>query len=157
FEISGNVLKAKESFNFEAKSSYSIRVRTTDSDGKSFEKKFTITVVNADDAPTGLALSKAEIDENEPAGTAVGTFSTTDEDVGDTLPHTLVAGEGATDNGSFEVSGGTLKTKESFNFEAKSSYSIRVRTTDSGGKSFEKQFTITIINVNDPPTVVNDT
>jgi hypothetical protein len=157
FEISGNVLKTKESFNFEAKSSYSIRIRTTDSGGKSFEKKFTITIENADDAPTNLVLSKAEIDENEPAGTEVDSFSTTDEDVGDTFTYSLVAGEGSTDNGSFEISGNVLKTKESFNYEAKSSYSIRVRTTDSGGKSFEKKFTITIINVNDPPTVVNDT
>jgi VCBS repeat-containing protein len=157
FEISGNVLKTKESFNFEAKSSYSIRVRTTDSGGKSFEKKFTITIVNADDPPADLTLSNAEIDENEPAGTQVGTFSTTDEDVGDTFTYGLVAGEGSTDNGSFEISGNMLKAKESFNFEAKSSYSIRVRTTDSGGKSFEKKFTVTIINVNDPPVVVNDT
>jgi VCBS repeat-containing protein len=156
FEISGNQLKAKESFNFEAKSSYSIRVRSTDSGGESVEKKLTITVENVNDPPTNLALSKSEINENEPAGTEVGSFSTTDEDVGDTFTYSLVAGEGSTDNGSFEISGNKLKAKESFNFEAKSSYSIRVRTTDSGGKTFEKKLTITIINVNDPPKTVAD-
>jgi VCBS repeat-containing protein len=156
FEISGNQLKTKESFNFEAKSSYSIRVKTTDSGGESFEKKLTITVENANDPPTDLALSKSEINENAPAGTEVGAFSTTDEDVGDTFTYSLVAGEGSTDNGSFEISGNKLKTKESFNFEAKSSYSIRVRTTDSGGKTFEKKLTITIIDVNDPPKTVED-
>ncbi|MGN6663659.1 MAG: cadherin domain-containing protein, partial [Solirubrobacterales bacterium] len=156
FEISGNQLKAKESFNYEAKSSYSIRVKTTDSGGESFEKQLTITVENVNDPPTDLSLSNSEIDENEPAGTEIGAFSTTDEDVGDTFTYSLVAGEGSTDNGSFEISGNKLKAKESFNYEAKSSYSIRVKTTDSGGKSFEKQLTITIINVNDPPTVVSD-
>ncbi|HEX5526571.1 MAG TPA: Ig-like domain-containing protein [Solirubrobacterales bacterium] len=156
FEISGNQLKTKESFNFEAKSSYSIRVKTTDSGGESVEKQLTITVENVNDPPTNLALSKSEINENEPAGTEIGTFSTTDEDVGDTFTYSLVTGEGSTDNGSFEISGNKLKAKESFNFEAKSSYSIRVRTTDSGGKTFEKKLTITIIDVNDPPKTVAD-
>ncbi|MGN6258724.1 MAG: Ig-like domain-containing protein [Solirubrobacterales bacterium] len=156
FEISGNKLKAKESFNYEAKSSYSIRVKTTDNGGESFEKQLTITVENANDPPTDLSLSNSKINENEPAATEVGTFSTTDEDVGDTFTYSLVAGEGSTDNGSFEISGNKLKAQESFNYEAKSSYSIRVRTTDSGGKTFEKQLTITILDVNDPPTVVND-
>jgi VCBS repeat-containing protein len=156
FEISGNQLKAKESFNFEAKSSYSIRVKTADSGGESVEKQLTITVENANDPPTDLALSKSEINENEPAGTEVGAFSTIDEDVGDTFTYSLVAGAGSEDNGSFEISGNKLKAKESFNFEAKSSYSIRVRTTDSGGKTFEKQLTITIIDVNDPPKTVAD-
>jgi VCBS repeat-containing protein len=156
FEISGNKLKAKESFNFEAKSSYAIRVKSTDSGGESVEKQLTITVENANDPPTNLALSKAEINENEPAGTEIGSFSTTDEDIGDTFTYSLVAGEGSTDNGSFEISGNKLKAKESFNFEAKSSYAIRVRTTDSGGKTFEKKLTITIIDVNDPPKTVAD-
>jgi VCBS repeat-containing protein len=156
FEISGDQLKAKASFNFEADSSYSIRVRSTDAGGQTFEKQLTITIENANDPPTDLALSKAEINENEPAGTEVGAFSTTDEDVGDTFTYSLVSGEGSADNGSFEISGNKLKAKASFNFEADSSYSIRVRTTDAGGKTFEKQLTITIIDVNDPPTTVND-
>ncbi|HEU5063737.1 MAG TPA: Ig-like domain-containing protein, partial [Solirubrobacterales bacterium] len=156
FEISGDKLKSKASFNFEADSSYSIRVRTTDAGGKTFEKQLTITIENANDPPTDLAISKAEINENEPAGTEVGAFSTTDEDVGDTFTYSLVSGEGSADNGSFEISGNKLKAKTSFNFEADSSYSIRVRTTDAGGKTFEKQLTITIIDVNDPPTTVAD-
>ena len=67
-------------------------------------------------------------------------------------PLYLVAGAGSADNGSFTISGNELKTAESFNFEAKASYSIRVKTTDSGSAGFEKQLTITVENVNDPPT-----
>jgi len=156
FEISGDKLKAKASLNFEADSSYSVRVRTTDSGGETFEKQVTITVTDANDPPTNLALSNNEINENEPAGTEVGALSTTDEDVADTFTYSLVTGEGDADNGSFEISGNKLKAKASFNFEADSSYSVRVRTTDSGGKTFEKQLTITVIDVNDPPTTVAD-
>ena len=71
--------------------------------------------------------------ENQAAGTAVGTFSTTDPDAGDTHTYTLVAGTGDTDNASFQISGGQLQTAAMFDFETKSSYTIRVRTTDSGG------------------------
>jgi VCBS repeat-containing protein len=156
FEIEGGKLKAKESFNFEADSSYSVRVRTTDGEGESFEKQLTITIADVNDAPTDLALSKSEINENEAAGTEIGSLSSTDEDAGDTHTYSLVSGEGSTDNGSFEVSGNKLKAKVSFNFEVKSSYSIRLRTTDKGGKTHEEQATITIIDVNDAPTTVND-
>ena len=46
----------------------------------------------------------------------------------------------------------------SLDFEVKASYTICVRATDSGTPafSFDKQLTITIIDVNDPPTVTPD-
>ena len=156
FQITGNTLKTNQSFNFEAKSSYSIRVRSTDSGNQSTEKQFTITITNVNDGPTDIALSKANVDENQPSGTTVGTFSTTDEDAGDTFTYSLVAGTGSTDNGAFQITGNTLKTNQSFNFEAKSSYSIRVRSTDSGNQNTEKQFTITINDINDPPVPGGD-
>src|SRR5437868_2610829 len=48
--------------------------------------------------------------------------------------------------------GNTGKTAASFNYEVKNSYSSRVRSTDQGGASVEKQFTITINDVNEAPT-----
>jgi len=156
FTISGNELKTAESFNFEAKASYSIRVKTTDSGSAGFEKQLTITVENVNDPPTNILLSKSNIDENEPAGTEVGAFSTTDEDVGDSFTYTLVAGAGSEDNGSFEIAGNKLKAKSSFNFEAKASYKIRVQTKDSGNATFVKEFTIAVNDVNDPPTTQPD-
>jgi ELWxxDGT repeat protein len=102
-------------------------------------------------APTNLTLSASSIAENLPSGTAVGTLSTTDPDAGDTFTYTLVSGDGDTDNASFILDGATLKTTASFDFETKTSYSIRVRTTDYGGESLEQEFTIT---VNDEATQV---
>ena len=43
----------------------------------------------------------------------------------------VLTGTGDTDNASFQITGSTLKTNAVFNFETKSSYSIRVRSTDS--------------------------
>jgi hypothetical protein len=100
------------------------------------------------------SLSASSIAENQASGTSVGTFSTTDPDAGDTFTYTLVSGTGSTDNASFTIDGSTLKTAASFDFETKSSYSIRVRTTDQGGLSYEKQFTITVLDVNEAATQI---
>jgi hypothetical protein len=156
FQISGSTLQTAAVFDFETKNSYTIRIRTDDGNGGTFEEQFTITITNANDAPTDIALSNSSVDENEPVGTAVGTLSATDQDAGDTHTFSLVAGAGDTDNASFQIDGTTLKTNAVFNYEVKNSYSIRVRVTDSGSATFEEVFTITINDVNDPPTAVAD-
>ena len=105
-------------------------------------------------APTDIALSASSIAENQPVGTAVGTLSSSDPDAGNTFTYSLVSGTGSTDNASFSISGNQLLAAASFDFEAKSSYSIRVRTTDQGGLPFEKVFTITVTDVDEiAPTV----
>ena len=105
----------------------------------------TITTFTYDRAPVGLAISSSSVAENQPIGTIVGTFSTTDPDAGDTFTYTLVSGAGSTGNASFTIdASGNLKTAASFNYEAQNSYAIRVRTTDQNGLWFEQQFTITI-------------
>ncbi len=154
FNVAGGNLQTSAVFDFETKSSYSIRVRTTDAGGLFFEKALTVTVIDANDAPTDIALSPTAVAENQPSGTTVGGFSTTDQDAGDTHAYTLVAGAGSADNGSFSISGGQLLTAAAFDFETKSSYSIRVRSTDSGAGNlfFEKVFTVTVTDVNEAPT-----
>ena len=102
-------------------------------------------------APTGISLSSLSIAENNAVNAVVGTLSTTDADSGDTFTYSLVAGTGSTDNASFNISGSSLRAGVDFNFEALSSYSIRVRTTDSVGSTFEKVFEITVTNVTDSP------
>jgi ELWxxDGT repeat protein len=154
FTIDAGALKTAASFDFETKASYSIRVRTTDQGGEVFEKQFTISVTNVNETPTNITLSATSLAENQPAGTTVGTFTTTDPDAGDTFTYTLVSGTGSTDNASFSIDGNTLKTAASFDFETKSSYSIRVRSTDNGGEWTEKQFTITVTDGNDGATQV---
>ena len=108
--------------------------------------------VAANSAPTDLSLSASTVAENQPSATAVGTFTSTDPDPGDTFTYARVAGSGDTDNASFAIVGDELRTAASFDFEAKASYSVRVRTTDSAGNFFEKTFTITVTDVNEAPT-----
>src|SRR5690606_13563812 len=133
FNILGDSLRATAAFDYETKSSYSVRIRTTDGGGLYYEKAFTITVTDVNETPTDIALSASTIAENSAANTVVGTLSSTDPDAGASFTYTLVSGTGDTDNASFTTSGNSLRTSAVFDFETKSSYSIRVRTTDGGG------------------------
>jgi hypothetical protein len=152
-DSAGN-LKTAAVFDYNTKSSYSIRVRSTDSVSFVTEKVFTISITRPNQGPTDIALSNSSIAENQPVGTTVGTFSTTDPDSWDTHTYTLVPGVGADDNASFTIdAAGNLKTAAMFVFEAKSSYSIRVRSTDAGGLWTEKVFTISVTDVNEAPTL----
>ena len=151
FIIEGNTLKTAASFDYETKTSYSILVQTDDGHGGTFQKVFSITVNNVNDAPTDVALSASNVNENQPSGTAVGTFSATDQDGGPSYTYTLVSGTGSTDNASFTIVGNTLKTAASFDYETKTSYSVRVQTDDGNGGSFQKVFAVTVNNVNEAP------
>lgn len=100
-------------------------------------------------APTGLTLSNATIQENAGSNAVVGSLSTTDPDVGNTFIYALVSGTGSTDNASFNLSGNILRAINTLDFETKSSYSIRIRTTDQGSLFFEQSFVIQVININE--------
>lgn len=155
FNISSNSLRTSEIFDFETKSSYNIRVRTTDSGGLFFENSFVVTVTNVNETPTDLALTSSSIAENNAVNATVGTLSTTDVDAGNTFTYSLVSGAGSTDNASFNISGSNILIGLSTNFEGKNSYAIRVRTTDQGGLFYEEAITISINDVNEAPTSVN--
>jgi hypothetical protein len=153
FSISSNVLQTAASFDYETLNSFSIRIRSTDQGGLYFEKAFTITVTNLNEAPTDISLSIDSVAENQPVDTTVGTFGTTDPDVGDSFTYTLVEGVGDTDNASFSIGeGGLLQTAAVFDYESQTSYSILVRTTDAGDEYCEEQFIVYVTNVNEQPT-----
>ncbi len=151
FTIINNELRIVNSPNFEAKNSYSIRVRTTDQGGLSYEKVFTVGVTDVNEAPILLLLSNNITQENVTANSLIGNFSSTDPDTGNTFTYSLVTGTGSTDNAAFTIINNELRIVNSPNFEAKNSYSIRVRTTDQGGLSYEKVFTVGITDVNEAP------
>jgi hypothetical protein len=108
--------------------------------------------------PTAINLGNNSVAENAVSGATVGTLSTVDPDSGDTHTYALVSGSGDSDNASFVLDGATLKTAASFDFETKSSYSVRIRTTDNGGLNgaFEQALTINVTNVNEAPVAVAD-
>lgn len=152
FTLSSGTLRTAAPFDFETKSSYSVRLAVSDGVGGVFERAFTIAVTNANEAPTAIVASSTTVAENLPGGSAVGTLSATDPDAGDTATFALVPGTGADDNASFAIVGGELQTVAPFDFETKSSYTVRVRATDAGGEFFEQAIPISVSDANDPPT-----
>jgi hypothetical protein len=113
-----------------------------------------ITPVN--EAPTDIALSGNTIDENSTNGTIVGNAAGTDSDVGDSLTFSLTndaGGRFAVDlnTGQLTVADGSL-----LNFEAASSHSITIRATDSGGLTYDESFTVSVNDVNEAPTALDD-
>ena len=112
-----------------------------------------LTVSEGKSPPTDLTLSPTSVAENEPNGTVVGTFSSVDPDAGDTFAYALVSGAGSADNAAFTIVGGQLQTAVPFDYEVKSSYSIRVRTMDQGGVFTEKAFAIGVTDENEAPRV----
>lgn len=102
----------------------------------------TVTVNPVNDQPTDIVLSNGTVQEAQSLNTTVGTLSTADVD-GGSFTYTLPVGIG--DNASFNISGSTLRTSAIFDYETKNSYAVRVRSTDNGGLSTEKDYTITVI------------
>ncbi|NCS20089.1 MAG: hypothetical protein GPJ15_08765 [Microcystis aeruginosa G11-06] len=154
FTIDGNQLKTNTTLDYESKNSYSIRVKTTDQGGLSYEKQLTVSVSDVNENPTNLNLSNNTVAENSPLNTLIGNFNTTDPDTGNTFSYSLVTGIGSTDNSLFTIDGNQLKTNTPLDYETKNNYSIRVKTTDQGGLSYEKQLTVSITDVNESPTDV---
>lgn len=150
FKISANKLLAAQAFNFETKSSYSIRIKTCDTNNQCYEKDFTITVLDINEAPATLELSASNIAENQEVGVVIGDLSTTDEDANET--HSYSFETGGADNASFALDANKLKSAVSFDFEVKSSFNIKLSVCDSKNACLVKDFVITIDNVNEAPT-----
>ncbi len=98
-------------------------------------------------APTAIALNPASVAEGCAAGTLVGRLTTTDPDAGDMFTYTLVANAG----GLFTIVGNQVRVVDGtlLDYEAVTSYTISVRTTDVGGLSFQQELTITLTDVHD--------
>lgn len=125
------------------------------SDGTDFadnDATVTLNVTAVNDAPTGITITNVNVNENMPINSTVGFLSALDVDAGDTHTYSLVAGTGDADNASFNLVANKLQTSESFNFEVKSSYSVRIRVEDSGAATFDMPLIINVNDVNDVPT-----
>ncbi|BAT56924.1 FG-GAP repeat-containing protein (plasmid) [Nostoc sp. NIES-3756] len=123
------------------------------------DQKLDLVVANADSnevsvlfynfAPTDLIFSalggdddgSGDDDDDDDNEKAICVFKTTDSDKNDKHTYTLVKGSGDTDNDTFIIEGDHLIIKSEL---TKSTYNIRVRTTDSGGLAYDKELAINV-------------
>ncbi len=126
---------------------YTLGVKASDGYKDSPETTFTVSVSDVNENPTNLNLSNNTVAENSPLNTLIGNFTTTDPDTGNTFSYSLVTGTGSTDNSLFTIDGNQLKVNGLLDYETQNNYSIRVKTTDQGGLSYEKQLTVSVTNL----------
>jgi hypothetical protein len=149
FSVSGTTLSIAAT-NFETKQLYAVRITSTDSGTPSltFSKDFLISVSNVNEPPTAISLSSNSINENNASNAVIGILTTTDPDFSNTFTYAITAGAA-----HFNINNNELRATNSFNYETASSYSVTVQATDSGGATLSQNFTITINNINEAPTL----
>jgi hypothetical protein len=144
FVIEGTNLKAGSSAV--TAGSYSVRVRVTGSDGKSFSLPCAFVVGGPDGSITGFDFNTdkelREDHESVHPYAPAGTFSNPQ---GGAAPYTylLVSGEGDTHNGLFLVEGTTLKVGSSALVEGV--YSVRVQIVDVEHNVFTRICSLTVM------------
>jgi hypothetical protein len=134
---------------------HTITAKATDTAGNTSSASSGLSITVDTAAPTAIALSSSSVSNTAGNNTPVGTLSSTDATVGDSFTYTLVSGAGSTDNASFSISGSSLVATNPSALTA-GSYSVRVRTTDVAGNTFEQAFSITVTS-NQAPSVTTPT
>ena len=149
FEIlQGNFLHIKKSLDYEDSSVAYIRIRATDAQGLMMEKAFSIQVIDVNEPMEDMYLSPQALPENDPE--AFVTVVIVDPDAQQDYTISLTQGEGDEDNTFFVPVDDKLKVSRAFDYETKNLYKVRVRAKE-GAYMVDKAFTISVIDVNDPP------
>ncbi len=153
FEVVNGVLKlrAGQSVTDAVGTMFSINVTATDTTNSAltFTQSLTLTVgADANRAPTDITLASTSVNENA-TGATVGAVTVVDPDSGDS--HTITVSDNR-----FEIANGELRLKSTTTFDHETTESIPVTITavDAGNLQFQKQFTITVNDVNEAPTAI---
>ena len=103
--------------------------------------------------PTDILLSATSVTENVSDTFQVATLTASDNDISDVHSFSLIDSNDSRDddNGSFTISGTSLIINNSPDYETKSSYNIYINVND-GTHDFAKAFTVSVTNVNEPPS-----
>ncbi|MEJ0060772.1 MAG: cadherin domain-containing protein [Terricaulis sp.] len=144
--------------DYEAASSHPITVRVTDAAGLYREEMFTVSLTTVNEVPTDIVPpASLTVVENATNGTAIGTFTSSDPDVGDTKTYSLA--NSASGRFAIHATTGALTVANAalLDYEATSSHSITVRVTDAGGLYREEIFSVALTNLNEAPTAISFT
>ncbi|MBT3638541.1 MAG: cadherin repeat domain-containing protein, partial [Opitutae bacterium] len=143
--------------DYETNASHLIRVRVYDEHQAYAEGNFSVLVLDVQESvpnnpPAGLdhqvSLSVAE---NATVGSVVGSFTATDPDANAILWYYLYDGNGTPGNAYFTLDlNGTLRTASVLDYETNVGHLIRVRVYDEHQAYAEGNFTVAVLDVNEP-------
>jgi len=154
FTLTSNELRTAEALDHETTPTLTIRIHSQDQHGLGTERAITITVSDVNEPPSSINLDPTTFAENHPPDSLVGWLTTADPDASDQHAYALVEGAGDNDNASFGIDGtNALVNTRAFDYEATTSLSVRVASTDQGGLRVEQAITIAISDVDEAPTV----
>ncbi|XP_028415344.1 protocadherin-23-like isoform X2 [Dendronephthya gigantea] len=136
--------------DFETKNLYNITVSCKDSD-LGISKSFLIEITDVNEAPQSLILSNTSVRESTSNEIFISTLSAKDPE-GTNQSFTYTVREPGS---SFRISGANkdqLVHIGMIDFERTPSITVLLRVTDNGGLFLEKEFQITVEDMNDPPS-----
>ena len=149
FTISGTQLLLNNS-NISYDNTQQLKIYVQITDGPyTLNKAFVINVNNINITPIDIGLTSNTIAENLPFGGVVGTLSAVDSDTSiSSLTFTLASSGDSRDddNASFSISGTTLLTSTTLDYETKNSYNIYINVND-GTSDFAKAFNVSVTSV----------
>jgi hypothetical protein len=139
--------------NFETADSHYVIIRAVDRSGLYAVARFKVEIVDINDVPANIELSRAVVNENL-NDYLVGCFSTFDEDL--THNHTYTLPDDG--QGRFAVKGRCLYTSlnASLSYEKQTEFNVTVRSTDDGVPPLfrEERYLISVLDVNENPSAI---
>ncbi|MBF0244250.1 MAG: cadherin domain-containing protein [Planctomycetes bacterium] len=154
FTVWGGELRIMEgvSLNYEQNPAISLPVRITDEDGRSMDREFFICVLDENERPSEILLSRVTVYENT-RPEFMGRLFPEDPDAGDQIELSLVES-----TNPFVILKGdelTYTVSDLLDFETEPLIRVRVRATDRAGLFLEKTHEINILDSNDFPTAAS--
>ncbi len=147
FEVVGGQLQLKPevTLDHEEAAQIEVDVTVTDSGGLTLTERFTVEVLDVNEAPDTIKLDGVAVAENA-AGAIIGALTVTDPDADDNNNISV-------SDDRFEVVDGYLQLKPgvSLNYEDAAQVEVNVTATDTGGLSLTESFTIDVQDINVAP------
>jgi hypothetical protein len=159
FVIQDNAIVVREdaSLDFESNASQTLHVQVTDRAGVTHIQDITISIEDANDAPTAIKIDGGSVSEAAASGTVVGKLYTADADKGDAHTYQLVDAQGnAVKDTNFEIQDNAIVVRDgaSLDFESAASQILHVQVTDKAGATHIEDIVISIEDANDAPTAI---
>ncbi|HET6422321.1 MAG TPA: cadherin repeat domain-containing protein [Planctomycetaceae bacterium] len=147
--------------DFEVNPQFNLTIRVTDNGTPSLSStaNLVVNLTNLNDAPTVPPQSFSLL-EHSTVGTVVGTVTSTDGDAGQTRTYAITAGN---TGGAFVINAATgeirVNNSAAIDFETTPVFNLTVSVTDNGTPAATGTgvVTVTLLNVNDPPTILPQT
>ena len=131
----------------------SIELLATDQASNTYSQTATLVVVNEVLEAPEITLSQLSIDENQESNTRVGTLGVMHGGT-NTFTYSLPVDTEFPDHENFMITGTDLLARNGLDYEQKALYRIKIMAS-SESIMVEKEFDISVINVNEPPTEVS--